>query len=159
MICLLEKGTIGDYWILFGFVKTLPYWWYWWLKSHSMTELQSFLSDSREETGTSIKAQTIKENIDFDPKKKVIFNVLVALTISTGLAILVLLVVWTLKFTGGYDWFNVDHRFSFHPLLMVSSLVVITGFSKCFILTRLVKAPRRRVMWSKNNSILSKKCS
>jgi len=99
-----------------------------------MEELESFLSDPptnrKGEGRTSLKTQTIRENIDFDPKKKVFFNVLVALTICTGLAILVLLLLWTLKFTGGYDWFDVDHRFSYHPMLMVTSLVVITGFSK-----------------------------
>lgn len=83
---------------------------------------------------------------DLDKGKLLRFHTLFAASQVTGLLSLLLTVVWTSKYLGGYGFSDPSVEFNFHPPFMILSLVYLSGNS-ILIYRFLRQKPKPLLKW------------
>lgn len=63
----------------------------------------------------------------------VIFYACYLLCLVLGLAAVVCVCMWSSRFSGGFAWDGSAHQFNWHPVLMVTGLVVVYGIGGLLI--------------------------
>ncbi|KAI1288256.1 Plasma membrane ascorbate-dependent reductase CYBRD1 [Halotydeus destructor] len=69
-----------------------------------------------------------------------------------GVNSIILILVWSIKYTGGFGWSNPDTRFNWHPLFMITGFIVLSGNG---IMTFRVFQDERKVILKRVHAILN----
>ena len=94
-------------------------------------ESTAFLEDQREEKSPTVQPSVEHVyNIDDNSSDRLTFYGLVGLLEVVGFTCLILVIVWTSHYIGGFAWDGSSKEFNWHPLLMVIGLIFLYGNCK-----------------------------
>lgn len=62
------------------------------------------------------------------------FYICYLLCLGLGLACLACVLLWNNRWRGGFAWDGSSAQFNWHPVLMVTGLVVLYGYGECLFL-------------------------